>query len=120
MKVFIGNLPSRGTPDELSRLLQSYGYGNGIEFNVWKKREGNLAYFAVVDAESEHTAGKLISNLSNTRFLDSRLEVRTFHKRHSYHNERRDLNWRDQVWQGEERRIGERRQGCVRLFAGDE
>jgi RNA recognition motif-containing protein len=120
MKVFIGNLPSRGTPEELSRLLQPYGYRNGIEFNVCKDLKGDLAYFAVVDAESERTAQKLISNLRNRRFLDSHLEVRRFHMRRSYHNERRDLNWRDQGWQGDERRIRERRQGCVRLFAGDE
>jgi RNA recognition motif-containing protein len=119
MKIYIGNLPSQGTPEELSKLLQPYGCRNGIEFNAWQNREGRLSYFAVVDTESERAAQKLIKDLRNQRFLDSFLEVREFHTRQSYHNERRGLNWRDQQWQGEERRVQERRLGSVRLFAGE-
>jgi RNA recognition motif-containing protein len=118
MKIFIGNLPSQGTPEDLSNLLQPYGCRKGIEYNAWQDRKGDMNYFAVVDTKSERAAQKLIKNLSYTRFLDSFLEVREFHTRQSYHNERRGLNWRDQQWQGKERRIQERRQGSVRLFAG--
>jgi RNA recognition motif-containing protein len=116
MKLFIGNLPRQGTPEDLSRLLQPYGGSNGIQFNAWKNRDGDLGYFAVVDTESERAAQKILKGLGNARFLDSHLEVREFYPRHSYHNERRGLDWRDQKWQGKERRAGERRQGSVRLF----
>lgn len=117
MKLFIGNLPAQGTPEDLSRLLQPYGvHHDGVEFNAWQDWGGDMSYFAVVDAESERAARKLIKTLRNKRFLDARLEVREFHPRHSYHNERRGLNWRDQQWRGEERRVRERRQGSVRLF----
>jgi RNA recognition motif-containing protein len=120
MKLFIGNLPSQGTPEQLSRLLQPYGCRSGIQYNVWRNGEGDLSYFAIVDTESERTAEKLIKNLSDTRFLDSYLVVREYHTRHSFHNERRGPGWRERQWQGEERRIGERRQGSVRLLMGEE
>jgi RNA recognition motif-containing protein len=116
MKLFIGNLPAQGTPEDLSGLLQPYGIRDGIEFNACQDRDGDMNYFAVVDADSERAARKIIKTLGNTRFLDTCLEIREFHPRHSYHNERRGLNWRDQQWRGEERRVRERRQGSVRLF----
>jgi RNA recognition motif-containing protein len=120
MKLFIGNLPPRGTPEDLSVLLKPYGFYNRIEFNAWKNQKGDLGYFAVVNTESERAAQRIIKGLNDTRFLDSQLVIRPFHPRHSYHNERRGLNWRDQGWRGKERRIEERRQGSVRLLAGEE
>jgi RNA recognition motif-containing protein len=119
MKLFIGNLPSQGTPEDLSRLLQPYGGSNSIEFNAWKNREGDLGYFAVVHTESERAAARIVKGLGGTRFLDSHLEVREFYPRHSYHNERRGPGWRDRQWLGTERRAGERRQGSIRLFTGE-
>ncbi len=120
MKLFIGNLPAHGTPEDLSKLLKPFGYRKGIEFNAWQDCEGDMNYYAVLDDEPERVARKIIRDLGNSRLLDSPLEIREFYQRHSYQNERRELGWRDQEWQGEERRVRERRQGSVRLFGDEE
>jgi len=112
MEVYVGILPASTTQSEVMRLLVPFDKQVRVEMKTHELREGGKNHYAVATFSSDKTALKAIKKLNETEFHGCILEVREYLYR-SYNNERRALGWRNQAWDGEERRQHERRAGTT-------
>jgi len=122
MELFIGNISSDITSQELRRFVNEVLDDRKVGLQFWKKRQPNSMSFKIIEKQVDgacyHYAIAAIEPLASARecceLLDNQLfngeplRVREYHSR-SYMNERRTINWRERPWVGVERRQGERR-----------
>ena len=123
MEVYIGNIPEGLNGYELRRYVTGVLDSRKKPLlSLWKRQEASELSFKIVEkhtpsgsyhyvvatVEPKAVAEELIE-LLNLRFIkDKPLEEREYVPR-SYMNERRSINWREKVWDGIERRLGDRR-----------
>jgi len=110
MDVFIGNLPSSISFNEIRELHGNWDFDAPVKRVDGQDRHGReFHYFlAQFSPKNEAEAEQLIQEMQNVSCYGQVLDVREFIHR-SYCNERRALNWRDKQWHGTERRVTERR-----------
>lgn len=72
--LFVGNLSSNLTPDELRTLFQSYGVVEGIEI-VTDVHTGYSRGFAFVGMTNDLEAAKAVANLNGTTIWGNPLKV---------------------------------------------
>lgn len=72
--IFVGNLSSNLTPDELRTLFQSYGAVERIQI-VTDANTGYSRGFAFVEMTNEVDAAKAVSNLNGTTVWGNPLKV---------------------------------------------
>ena len=72
--IFVGNLSSNLTPDELRTLFESYGAVEGIEI-VTDPGTGYSRGFAFVEMTHDVEARQAVSNLNGTTVWGSQLRV---------------------------------------------
>ncbi len=65
-------------------------------------------YFCIANFNTEKTAQKFIKKFNRKSPYGHPLNIREFVHR-SYGNERRAINWRTKEWEGDDKRVGERR-----------
>lgn len=107
MEIFIGNLSAEISSLDLARFFK--GYGNYLTFTFKYYLRGEKPfYYAVTDIESRKLADKAIKRRHMKR-LKGRVIVLRPYKDRLVSNERRALNWREKIWEAEERRKMERR-----------
>ena len=110
MDIFIGNLPPSATLHDIRAVCRKWDFHADFErkkgiYRIGKPFQYFVAHFK---AGQEKDAERLIRQLKGSSILGRTLEVREYYKR-SYSHERRAPGWRDQVWQGVERRRLDRR-----------
>ena len=107
MIIYIGNLPGSATQHGLCSLAR---LSNGGQACIFKKQghNGSFYRYALLTAATDRFGEKSISYLQGKRLEGNVLEVREF-KHRIAGNERRRLDWRAVPWQGEERRLNDRR-----------
>jgi len=112
MDVFIGNLPSSISFNEIRNLHGNWNYDVPVKRVDGQDRHGReFHYFlAQFSPKEEAEADRLIREMEGVSCYGRVLEVREFIHR-TYSNERRALNWREKPWHKTERRISERRKG---------
>ena len=110
MDVFIGNLPSSVTLHDIRLACRKWDFDAHFEQRkgVYKIGKPYHYFVAHFDLEQEAEAQRLIRRLRNISFLGRAVEAREYITR-SYSQERRMPGWRDRLWYGVERRLGERR-----------
>ena len=108
MEVFIGSLNPHTTRSDVLAFLKSLARDARIHMVDQKLENSQRAYYAIADFDSDRLALKAIKKFSGGVLRGEKVMLREYFHR-SYSNERRALNWRDQPWTGQERRIHERR-----------
>jgi len=107
MQIFIGNLSAEISSLDLASFFK--GYGNYLTFTFKYYLRGEKPfYYAVTDIESGKMADKAIRRRHMKRLKGRVLVVRPYLDR-LLGNERRALNWREKIWESEERRKIDRR-----------
>lgn len=112
MEVFVGNLPHAATQSDVLRLLLPFDREVRVVMHEHPLREGGTSHYAIASFSTEKAALKAIKKLAGKEVQGMGLEVHEYEHR-SYNNERRALGWRNQTWDGEERRQQERRAGTT-------
>ena len=110
MNLFIGNLPSKATEQDLCALLQLSQREAQGRMRIFKKadRAGRTLRFGIVHVDSDTDLRKLIDRNRHAQMQGQRLSVREFVAR-AAGNERRAMDWRTRPWSHAERRMAERR-----------
>ncbi|GMR07438.1 MAG: hypothetical protein BMS9Abin26_0441 [Gammaproteobacteria bacterium] len=119
MDLYIGNISSNTTEIDITQFIcNNAGVRDFNRVNIVQKHQaGKLNRYAMVGIVSAKQARNAISKINGMALRGERLLVREFCHRTS-NNEQRDLNWRTRVWQGDERRMVERRGGGLILEGG--
>lgn len=113
MELFIGNISAGTRQHELQKFLGSYA--KQAKFSLRKLRfDSSIYYYAHVNIESDKLALKAIKKLHGKRLNGKPVLIREFEYR-AGNNDRRNLNWRNVLWDKIERRLTERR-NRARLF----
>ena len=107
MIIYIGNLPAVATKKDLCKLGR---LPESTPPRICKKQDGNggLYRFGLVHARSDREGRKLIKRLQGASCYGNTLEAREYEYRSAV-NERRRMDWREVLWNGAERRQGDRR-----------
>lgn len=110
MNLFIGNLPSKATEQELSALLRLSPREAQGRLRIFKKadRAGRPLRFGIVHVASDNDLRKMLDRNRSAEMLGQRLDVHEYLPR-AVSNERRALDWRSRPWTQPERRVSERR-----------
>lgn len=108
MEVFVGNITSNTTLSDVVYLFKGFAKKARLRMVDKKLQNGERAYYAVAEFDSDKLALKAIKKLDGSLLRGQQVVLREFHHR-SYNNERRAVNWRDKPWGGPERRVSERR-----------
>ena len=110
MNLFIGNLPSKATEQDLCALLRLSEREAHGRMRIFKKadRAGRTLRFGIVHVDSDSDLRKLLDRNRNAQLQGQRLSMREFVSR-AAGNERRAMDWRSRPWPHAERRIAERR-----------
>lgn len=112
MELYVGQLKSKDTIEDLKLLFK--GYDKKASFEIIKlKRESGSLYYGLVNIDSERLARKALKKLNAAMLNGHPVAVREFEYR-SGGNERRSLNWRELPWDTTERRLSERRKKSSR------
>lgn len=108
MDVFVGNLHPKARPTDLESFFG--GFSKNAQFKIVTKYydNGTSYRFGMVSFDSQRVAEKAIKKLNNQYLMGKPTIVREYFHR-SYHNERRDINWRSKEWDTNERRGTDRR-----------
>ncbi len=119
MDLYIGNISSNTSEIDITQFIcKNAGIRDFSRINIVQEHKaGKLNRYALVGIEPARQARNTISKINGMVLRGERLLIREFNHRSS-NNEQRDLNWRAQVWQGDERRMIERRGGGLILEAG--
>lgn len=126
MELYIGNLPENVTAFDLRKLFTPIAGSNSGKFSFLRARTEPFMNFKIVeqrsasgmvrygwaDIEPDEIAERCIERLNKAPFQGNTLVVREYFHRRAM-NERRALDWRSKPWNGEERRVGQRRQYYV-------
>ncbi len=126
MELFIGNIPKDVTSYELRRFVNGIFEQNRKGMLFWRKKMPDSMSFKIIEKQTAseiyhyaiatisplEVAEECIELLDKQFFRGEPLEVREYVRR-SYMNERRAVNWRNIPWEGEERRMGDRRQNAL-------
>ena len=112
MEVFIGNLSSTTTLNDVMHFFKGFAKKARFRMVNHKLETGERSYYAVADFENDKLALKAIKKLNGGVIRGEIVTMREFIHR-TYTNERRALNWRDKTWDGPERRRNERRKKVV-------
>lgn len=107
MVVFVGNLPKTATEKELCQIARLESCA-GLRIIRKRVRCGDRLRYALVPVRGERQARRLIERLQGMHWRGHCLTARYYEARVCA-NERRRLDWRSVVWEGEERRVAERR-----------
>ena len=108
MELFIGNIPEDIDDYDLRKF---FGIDDPLtRFRIIEKpgHNGTRIRYGIAEFESDRIARKVVVANNGRLWRAKKITVRTFMHR-SYSNDRRALNWRQLDWQGEERRMYERR-----------
>lgn len=110
MNLFIGNLPSKVTEQDLCALLRMSGHEAQRRLRIFKKadRAGRTLRFGIVHVSTDADLRKLLDRNRNAQLQGQRLSVREYVAR-AAGNERRAVDWRTRAWPHAERRMSERR-----------
>lgn len=127
MEIFVGNLPKQASADDLQKLVKTTLQKSLFQkvFNVLvtkgsldrhnasfkviqKESFGVVSNYGHVDIQSDKLARCVIDALNRIRYQGQPLVAREYVHR-AYINDRRNLDWREQPWSNEERRLVERR-----------
>ena len=108
MEVFVGNITSSTTLSDVVHLFKGFAKKARLRMVDKKLENGERAYYAVAEFDSDKLAQKAIKKLNGSILRGQQVVLREFQHR-SYNNERRAVNWRDKPWHGPERRLSERR-----------
>jgi RNA recognition motif-containing protein len=112
MEVFIGNLSSTTTLNDVMHFFKGFAKKARFRMVNHKLENGGRSYYAVADFDNDKLALKAIKRLNGGVIRGEVVVMREFIHR-SYNNERRAVNWRDKPWNGPERRRSERREKVV-------
>lgn len=107
MVVFVGNLPKTALEKELCQIARLESCA-GLRIIRKKARCGDILRYALVPVHNECHARRLIVRLQGLRWNGHCLTARYYEVRVTG-NERRRVDWRSLTWEGEERRVTERR-----------
>jgi RNA recognition motif-containing protein len=107
MELFVGPLPEKVDHFSLRHFFQDF-YGKFSLQMLDTYNPDETLRFALVRFDSENLAYKAIRRLNGKKLEDQSICVRQFVQR-SRRNERRDLNWRQRLWQALNRRNSDRR-----------
>jgi RNA recognition motif-containing protein len=107
-ELFVGNLPLGVGVVELCALLNRFGEHFSARMLIKNFENGETCRFCIASFDSQRLARKAAKKLRKTKRGASPLEVHEYMHR-TYSNERRDLHWREQAWDNEDRRGHERR-----------
>ncbi len=108
MEVMIYNFSADTSKLDLLDLLKSYRKHMELKMVDNHYEDGSTFHFALASFKSDKHALKVIKKFNNVRLKGHHLIVREYVHR-SYSNEKRALNWRQQPWDGVERRGHDRR-----------
>jgi hypothetical protein len=108
MQLYIGNLFPGISSLDLRRFLKGIDVQLSFEFKYFT-RGNKRFYFAVSSDVPADRAQKAIKRRHMKR-VNGRVIVLREYKVRAVANERRALNWREKIWEAEERRKAERRQ----------
>ncbi len=110
MNLFIGNLPSKVTEQELSALLHMPEGEAQKRLRIFKKadRAGRTLRFGIVHVDNATDLRKFLDRNRSAELLGQQLDVREYMPR-AIGNERRAVDWRTRSWPHAERRASERR-----------
>lgn len=110
MNLFIGNLPSGATEDDLCAMLRLPSSDAARRLRIFKKsdRQGHTLRFGLLHVESATDLRKMLQRNRDAQLNGQRLQVHEFVPR-AAGNERRAVNWRSRSWPHAERRATERR-----------
>ena len=107
MRIYIGNLSSEITSIDLAKFFSGFGKQLRFEFKYYVKGEKRF-YYASTSIEHRKSAEKAIKR-RNLKRINNRVVMVRAYKERGIFNERRALNWREKIWEAEERRVTERR-----------
>jgi hypothetical protein len=107
MQIYIGNLSHEISSHDLMRLFRGFEDHTSFEFKYYMRGEKRF-YFALTSIEPESVAIKAIKRCHMKR-IKGRLIVIRDYKGRALVNERRSLDWREKLWDSDERRATERR-----------
>lgn len=110
MNLFIGNLPSKATEQDLCALLRLSQRDAERRLRIFKKadRAGRTLRFGIVHVPTDADLRKLLDRNRHAELQGQRLSVREYVAR-AAGNERRAVDWRTRAWPHAERRVAERR-----------
>ena len=107
MQIFIGNLSAEISALDLAKFFK--GYGNLLTFKFrYYLRGGKPFYYALTEIEPRKLAEGAITRRHMKRLKGRVIVVHPYLDR-GIINERRSLNWREKIWESEERRKVDRR-----------
>ena len=110
MNLFIGNLPSKATEQDLCALLRLSQRDAERRLRIFKKadRAGRTLRFGIVHVNTDADLRRLLDRNRHAELQGQRLSVREYVAR-AAGNERRAVDWRTRAWPHAERRVAERR-----------
>lgn len=110
MNLFIGNLPSKTTEQDLCALLRVSQRDAERRLRIFKKadRAGRTLRFGIMHVANDADMRKLLERSRGVQLQGQHLSVREYVAR-AAGNERRAVDWRSRPWPHLERRIAERR-----------
>jgi hypothetical protein len=108
MELYIGNTPDDIDDYDLRKFFQVVG--EQASFRIVSQDGGHNKEhrYGLASFESDKLARQVAKRFNGMPFKDRHVVVRIFTHR-TYSNDRRDLNWRQQVWEKTERRNRDRR-----------
>ncbi len=108
MEIFIGNLPSRKYEHEIHGLLKNVEKHARTEIKTPIRKHQQHGYFCIASIKHDRIARRFIKMFNQKSPYGHMLMIREYVHR-CYGNERRNVRWRDMIWQGHEKRAGDRR-----------
>lgn len=108
MNLLISNLPDRAAVGDLENFFRGFHRNVRFRFEFSIQPDGSKVRYAIASFDSEKTALKALGKLQQRPLFNQTLFLREYFHR-SYNNERRALGWRNKPWDGEERRVQDRR-----------
>jgi len=112
MDVFIGNLPSSVSFNEIRELHGDWDFNASIKRVDGQDKRGHEFHYFLVQFSPKNVAEaeRLIQDMQGASYYGQMLDVREFIHR-CYSNEQRALKWREKPWSESEQRVKERRKG---------
>ncbi len=108
MEIYIGNLPGSKYEPEIRALLKHCQRQAQAKITTPIHKHKEHGYFCIASISVDKVARRFIKKFNNKSPYGHTLMIREYVHR-CYGNERRDINWRDSQWQGNEKRSDERR-----------
>jgi RNA recognition motif-containing protein len=107
MQIYIGNLSSVFTSDDLAPLFEGCDEIPSFTFKSYTKSNVHY-YYALASIESESLAREVITRNQKKKIKNRKIEFHAYKDR-SVFNERRAFGWGNKPWTSEERRKVDRR-----------